>query len=370
MRDKLSRAFDQLEKGRTKWLETHRMEEERAKALMALIKAKKGREQSLREQYEKLRRSAEQAAEAIRSAGKGLPLPKLKNEKAKAAKQAAKPHEKTVREFLSDILGFEEQDCDEDAELWTQEEEEEKKNHEPGGGEEEPEEKKKEKESQPKEEEKKNHEPGGGEEEPEGQKEEPKKLKRLRRLRSQEAEKKKDKESQEEPKEEEKKNHEPGGAEGGGGGGGGGGGEGGGEGGGGGGEEEPEGQEDEEKKKEKKKAQKEPAELSVAETKVAHLLHKGEKGFETWLRSLNESQLEQIARQIFKEDKDGITGYLECVKSSERMSFCSKCRYKGCEYCSYEHSLRYAIRHEKPAAWWLRSSEPAVIAAKRFLKRA
>ena len=58
----------------------------------------------------------------------------------------------------------------------------------------------------------------------------------------------------------------------------------------------------------------------------------------------------------------------EFVKHNQ-MSVCSKCRYQGCEKCSYLHCLRHVVRHQKPGEWWLRSSQIAVEGSLRFLNR-
>ena len=60
--------------------------------------------------------------------------------------------------------------------------------------------------------------------------------------------------------------------------------------------------------------------------------------------------------------------YLECVQSMEHMvRYCSKCRQGGCERCDYIKSLRFIVRHQKPADWWQRSSHEAVLGTVRFL---
>ena len=98
-----------------------------------------------------------------------------------------------------------------------------------------------------------------------------------------------------------------------------------------------------------------------------------DKGFGKWLRQKNEFQLERIVKQVmsghrFEQDTKA---YLDCVHSTESMvRFCTKCRRGGCEYCDYIHSLRYVVRWERPAAWWKRTGQNAVLGAMRFLRTA
>ena len=47
--------------------------------------------------------------------------------------------------------------------------------------------------------------------------------------------------------------------------------------------------------------------------------------------------------------------------------FCSKCRRTSCEKCDYVKSLRYVVRHQKPADWYSRSGQTAVMGGLRFL---
>ena len=62
--------------------------------------------------------------------------------------------------------------------------------------------------------------------------------------------------------------------------------------------------------------------------------------------------------------------YGECVQSMEHMARnCSNCRRRGCEKCTYVHALRYVVRWHKPADWWMRTGQSAVLGAVRFLKR-
>ena len=56
-----------------------------------------------------------------------------------------------------------------------------------------------------------------------------------------------------------------------------------------------------------------------------------------------------------KADAKARGEYLKWVKEHERIKVCSSCRWQhGCETCSYEHALRYVVRHRQPAKWWLR----------------
>ena len=60
--------------------------------------------------------------------------------------------------------------------------------------------------------------------------------------------------------------------------------------------------------------------------------------------------------------------YIDCVRSMEqKVRYCSKCRRTGCEKCDYVKCLRYVVRNQKPADWWNRTSQQAIMGAIRFL---
>jgi len=120
-------------------------------------------------------------------------------------------------------------------------------------------------------------------------------------------------------------------------------------------------EEEEAKKKEKKIEEGDVVvvekEVSELEYKASELLRKGEKGFEKWLKGLSVERLEEIVTepQGGGDEDPAWKKYLEWVKEHETIKVCSNCRwYHGCETCSYEHALRYVVRHRKPAKWWLR----------------
>ena len=70
------------------------------------------------------------------------------------------------------------------------------------------------------------------------------------------------------------------------------------------------------------------------------------------------------------KNEKAVRDYTECVQSMEhKVKFCAKCRRDGCEKCEYMMSLRYVVRHQKPAYWWRTSSHPAVTGTVRFLNR-
>ena len=123
--------------------------------------------------------------------------------------------------------------------------------------------------------------------------------------------------------------------------------------------------EEEEKGKEKKK---EEGKEEVLEEEQEKILNKFDIGFQAWLRNLTQVQLEQITKRVMKgHDNEKITSeYIEFVKNNQ-MSVCSKCRYQGCEKCSYLHCLRHVVRHQKPGEWWLRNSQIAIEGSLRFL---
>ena len=44
--------------------------------------------------------------------------------------------------------------------------------------------------------------------------------------------------------------------------------------------------------------------------------------------------------------------YVSHMKMIQTVQVCPKCEYRsGCVACSYEHALRYCVRHGKPPTW-------------------
>ena len=119
-------------------------------------------------------------------------------------------------------------------------------------------------------------------------------------------------------------------------------------------------------------------EVHPLEFKAQEILKKGQKGFEKWLKGLNIEKLEEIvkAEKAEEGEKEGEKQgekigrsargeYLKWVKEHETLKVCSSCRWQhGCETCSYEHALRYVVRHRQPANWWLRRRGEVLRAAK------
>ena len=100
------------------------------------------------------------------------------------------------------------------------------------------------------------------------------------------------------------------------------------------------------------------------------ILRRFDTGFNRWLSSLSEVELEKVVRRLMKghANEESTFQYMECVKSMEGMvRFCSKCRRCGCEKCDYIKCLRYVVRWQKPADWWKRSGQSAVMGGLRFL---
>ena len=133
-------------------------------------------------------------------------------------------------------------------------------------------------------------------------------------------------------------------------------------------EKQEKAEEEKEKGAEKqKKAEEEKEEKSEEEV----VLRRFDQGFEKWLRNKSEAELERVVSvgmrgHAFEADAKA---YLECVQSMEHMvKNCSKCRRKGCEKCTYVAALRYVARRQKPAEWWQRTGQSAVLGAVRFLK--
>ena len=112
-------------------------------------------------------------------------------------------------------------------------------------------------------------------------------------------------------------------------------------------------------------------EVDPLEHKAEEILKKCQQGFEKWLKGLSIEKLEEIVK-VEEGEKEGETEgekargeYLKWVKDHETLKVCSSCRWKhGCETCSYEHALRYVMRHRQPAKWWLRRKGEVLRAAK------
>ena len=135
--------------------------------------------------------------------------------------------------------------------------------------------------------------------------------------------------------------------------------------------EEKEKEEEEAQAREKKKE--EGKEEEVLEEEQEKCLNRFEKGFNTWLSGLYQVQLEKVVKILMEGHHNEKTtqDYIAFVKSHNlSVRFCSKCRYAGCEKCSYLHCLRHVVRHQIPGEWWLRSSQIAVEGSLRFLNRA
>ena len=98
-------------------------------------------------------------------------------------------------------------------------------------------------------------------------------------------------------------------------------------------------------------------EVDPLEYKAEEILKKGQKGFEKWVKGLSIEKLEEIVK-VEEGEKEGAKArgeYLTWVQEHESLKVCSSCRWQhGCETCSYEHALRYVVRHRQPARWWLR----------------
>ena len=131
--------------------------------------------------------------------------------------------------------------------------------------------------------------------------------------------------------------------------------------------------EDEGKEPDKEKGvekEEKPEEESAKEPEEVLILRRFDAGFEKWLCHLTEAQLEKVVSRLMKDhpNEAATKNYLECVQSMEHMvRYCSKCRHSGCERCDYIKSLRFIVRHQKPADWWQRSSHEAVLGTVRFL---
>ena len=107
------------------------------------------------------------------------------------------------------------------------------------------------------------------------------------------------------------------------------------------------------------------------EAEEVSILRRFDAGFEKWLGGLSEEKLEQVVSRLMRghENEKSTREYTECVKSMEHLvRYCSKCRRQGCEKCDYVKCLRYVVRWQKPADWWKRTSQAAVMGTVRFLK--
>ena len=95
--------------------------------------------------------------------------------------------------------------------------------------------------------------------------------------------------------------------------------------------------------------------IDVYKLKVAKVVEAGEAGYEKWLKSKSIQELEGIVETDWAQQHEKTGGYLGFAKKYEVLKVCGSCRYShGCERCSYEHALRYVIRHRQPAKWWLK----------------
>ena len=95
--------------------------------------------------------------------------------------------------------------------------------------------------------------------------------------------------------------------------------------------------------------------IDVFKLKVAKVVEAGEVGFEKWLRSRSIQELEGIVEVDRAQQHEKTGEYLGFAKKYEVLKVCGSCRYShGCERCSYEHALRYVVRHRQPAKWWLK----------------
>ena len=110
-------------------------------------------------------------------------------------------------------------------------------------------------------------------------------------------------------------------------------------------------------------------EVDPLEYKAEEILKKGQKGFEKWVKGLSIEKLEEIVK-VEEGEKEGAKArgeYLTWVQEHESLKVCSSCRWQhGCETCSYEHALRYVVRHRQPARWWLRRRGEVLRATKVF----
>ena len=94
--------------------------------------------------------------------------------------------------------------------------------------------------------------------------------------------------------------------------------------------------------------------LRIAE--LDEILSKGNAGFEKWLKKHSVEELQAIIVLISDQLHKDTQGYLDFIKREETIKVCSACRWKhGCERCSFEHALRYAVRNRQPAQWWLKA---------------
>ena len=90
------------------------------------------------------------------------------------------------------------------------------------------------------------------------------------------------------------------------------------------------------------------------------------------MKKFDEETLEQVVSQMMKGHplKKDVEAYNDCVRSMVHLvKYCSKCRKCGCESCSYVHVLKYVVRHQKPAYWWGKGGQAAVMGAGRMLKK-
>ena len=100
--------------------------------------------------------------------------------------------------------------------------------------------------------------------------------------------------------------------------------------------------------------------------KAEVLLTKSEKGFEKWLKSQSDEQLEQIIDKLGLRKGD-MQEYLDFIRITETVGVCSKCEWKtGCVACHYRHAVQYVIRHHHcPEFWYKREGKAFKKAAKK-----
>ena len=58
--------------------------------------------------------------------------------------------------------------------------------------------------------------------------------------------------------------------------------------------------------------------------------------------------------------------YTEWMRMSEFLKMRGSCKWKhGCACCSYEHAIRYVLRHGKPPPWWHSSTRSVLSSGSR-----
>ena len=98
---------------------------------------------------------------------------------------------------------------------------------------------------------------------------------------------------------------------------------------------------------------------SGEETAARIQKEQGQKGFDKWLRSLDERTLQAAFLQTQFSNKmfDECQAYVNYVQSIQTVQICTKCRYQsGCVACSYPHALRFCLRTSRTPEWWKKST--------------